>query len=38
MASIEFSMRGNIKDVDAFQLDLLQMSGELDMDLSLIHI
>lgn len=34
MASIEFSMRGNIKDVDAFQLDLLQMSGELDMDIS----
>ena len=34
MASIEFSMRGNIKDVHTFQLDLLQMSGELDMDIS----
>ena len=34
MASIEFSMRGNIKDVNSFQLDLLRMSGDLDMDIS----
>lgn len=34
MASIEFSMRGTLKDVDQFQKDLLSISSENSMDIS----
>lgn len=34
MASIEFSMRGNLKDPDQFQKDLLSISAENNMDVS----
>lgn len=37
MASVEFSMRGNIKDINKFQLDLMEISGELDADISFQH-
>lgn len=34
MASIEFSMRGNIKDVEKLQKQLIEMSSEYGMDIS----